>query len=127
MPNQKATKAPGRVFDSGKSSSLRRSYRQANNLLAHGKGAELELVVEIDVVESSTQRAGEDLIEVMDVVDRSLSTEPSSSYEIRSTVNKGKEKAEAIPIKWMKGQVPWTIQDALSGLSPGLNITLPQL
>jgi len=27
----------------------------------------------------------------------------------------------------MKGQVPFTIQDALSGPSPGLNITLPQL
>jgi len=31
------------------------------------------------------------------------------------------------PINWMKGQVPFTMQDALNGPSPGLNITLPQL
>jgi len=40
---------------------------------------------------------------------------------------KGKQRAEVAPINWMKGQTPFTIQDALNGPSPGLSITLPQL
>jgi len=127
LSSQRAAKAPRRVVDAGESSSLRRSLWQANNPLAHGRGAELKLVVEIDVAESSTQQDEADLIEVMDIVDNSQSRETNRLYQHTSTINKGKEKAEAIPIKWMKGQVPFTIQAALSRPSPGLNITLPQL
>ena len=54
LSSQRATKAPRRVVDSGESSSPRRSHRQTNNPLPHGRGAELEPVVEIDVAESST-------------------------------------------------------------------------
>jgi len=78
VSSQRATKAPRRVVDSGGSSSVMRSRRQTNNALAHRRGAELEPVVEIDVFESSTEQPEEDLIEVMDVVDHSLSREPSS-------------------------------------------------
>ena len=124
---QRAAKTPRRVVDMGESSLLRRSHRQTNNPLAHERGAELEPVVEIEVVESSSQQAEPDLVEVMDIVDRSQSRETGSSVQRTSTINKGKDKAEAIPINWMKGQLPFTIQDALSGPSPGLNITLPQL
>ena len=63
----------------------------------------------------------------MNIVDHHQSRETGSSYQPTSMVNKGKEKAEAIPINWMKGQVSFTIQDTLSGLSRELNITLPQL
>lgn len=111
----------------GKSSSLRRSHRQTNNPHAHRRRPELEPVVEIDVVESSTLEAEEDLIEAMEVTDHNQSAETGNSFQQIPSKHKGKEKVEAIPINWMKGQLPFTIQDALSGPSPGLNITLSQL
>ena len=38
-----------------------------------------------------------------------------------------REKAVIAPIKWMKGERPFTIQDALTGPATQLQITLPQL
>ena len=125
--SQRASKAPRRVLDVGESSSLRRSHRQTNNPLTHGRRTEHEPVVEIDVIESSTQEAEEDLIEAMEVTDHNQSVETDHAYQQIPSKNKGKEKVEAIPINWMKGELPFMIQDALSGPSPGLNITLPQL
>ena len=40
---------------------------------------------------------------------------------------KVKVRAAIVPINWMKGQMPFTIQDALNGPSSKLHITLPQL
>lgn len=79
-PSQRAAKAPRRVVDLGESSSLRRSHRQTNNPFAHGRRPELEPVVGIDVVESSTQEAEEDLIEAMEVTDHNQRAETGDSY-----------------------------------------------
>jgi len=41
--------------------------------------------------------------------------------------NRVREKVEIAPIKWMKGQNPFTIQDALTEPASRLQITLQQL
>ena len=125
--NQRAAKAPRRTADLGESSLLRRSNRPTNNPLAHGRGTELEPVVEIDDTDNSPQPGTEDSMDVAIGLDEDDLEGFSDSLPLRSSINKGKEKAEVIPINWMKGQIPFTIQDALSGPSPGLQITLPQL
>jgi len=40
---------------------------------------------------------------------------------------KGKEKIEIAPINWMKGQIPFTIQDTVDGPDLGLTMTLQEL
>jgi len=46
---------------------------------------------------------------------------------VSNPVKKLKGKRETAPINWMKGEVPFTIHDALNGSNTPLQITLPQL
>ena len=79
--SKRASKAPhSRVLDVGENSSLRSSHWQTNNPLAHGGRTEHEPVVEIDVVESSTPEAEENLIEAMEVTDHYQSVETGHAY-----------------------------------------------
>ena len=129
MTGQQAAKAPRRRTDYDGTPLLRRSHRQTNNPLAYRRGDELEPLVEIEVADCSPQSEPEYIMDIADGQDaiESDSEGLDTPYRLSSRTNKRKEKAEVIPINWMKGQVPFTIQDALSEHSPSLNITLPQL
>jgi len=129
MTGQQAAKASCRSTDYDGTLLLRRSHRQTNNPLAYRRGEELEPLVEIEVADCSPQPEPEYTMDMADGQDaiESDSEGLDTPYPLSSRTNKRKEKAEVIPINWMKGQVPFTIQDALSGPSPSLNITLPQL
>jgi len=69
----------------------------------------------------------ESLMEIADNLEESRDDEPDILRPATLPAGKGKEKVEIAPINWMKGQMPFTIQDALNGPNPDLRITLPQL
>src|SRR5207302_2182463 len=54
-------------------------------------------------------------------------SQPTRFHPVGSPSKKLKERVEAAPINWMKGELPFTIRDALSGSNANLRITLPQL
>ena len=107
----------------------RRSLRPTNNPLAYRKEAEIAAVAESSDEEDITRR-GVNQEEDMDVMSEENETQevvrvsfPPAAVKLK----RRKQKTPVAPINWMKGQVPFTIQDALNGPSPGLNMTLPQL
>ena len=126
---QRATKVLRRMRELGEGSERGRSLRPTNNPLAYRKEAEIAAVAESSDEEDITRR-GVNQEEDMDVLSEENETQevvrvsfPPAAVKLK----RRKQKTPVAPINWMKGQVPFTIQDALNGPSPGLNITLPQL
>lgn len=124
LAERRASKAPRRVIDGGESSKLRRSLRHSYNQQPQGGTTELELVVEIEVPHP---RDPEEFPEFHEIADELDNRELEQLQTTAQRTGKGKSKVEAAPINWMKGQSQFTIQDALSGPTPGLQITLHQL
>ena len=127
LAGQRAPKLLRRNNEPGEGSVPRRSLRTAHHPRTSGRGQEIATTVEHEDNDDADYRSGtgqqeevlaeenEDEEDVIMVLPRSLASK------------KGKQRAEVAPINWMKGQTPFTIQDALDGPSPGLSITLPQL
>jgi len=126
---QRATKVQRRMGEEGESSQLRRSLRPTNNPLAHRRGGEVTAILEGDEEAGVNYGSGNHEMNMQELSDGN-DTEEEIAVRLqpsRSALKKTKQKIPIAPINWMKGQAPFTIQDALNGTSPGLNITLPQL
>ena len=125
----RATKVLRRMGDGGEGSQPRRSLQPTNNLLAYRRGPEITAVAGSAENEGEEQEGRNHEVEMMVISDGNDTEEEipvrfqPSAVKLKNT----KKKAAIAPINWMKGQVPYTIQDALNEPSPGLNITLPQL
>lgn len=125
----RASKVLRRMGDGGESSQPRRSLRATNNPLAYRRGAEVTAVPERAEDQGEGQAHGTPEVEMEEISDGNETEEeiPVRFQPSAVKLKRTKEKTTIAPINWMKGQVPYTIQDALNGPSPGLNITLPQL
>jgi len=123
----RASKTPRRIVEGGESSSLRRSLRHSNNQQPQVRATELEPVVEVEVLPHPDQDESIEFMEITDQLEDTDIGEIGLRQTIVPTSEKGKGKAEVAPINWMKSQSQFTIQDALNGPRPGLQITLPQL
>jgi len=125
---QQATKVVRRSGELGESSVPRRSLHSTNNLRTYGRALEITTVAQPDgdeesvtVVHHPDDPQEEELNEHMD-------EETDERYSlITIPLTRRRPKVEVAPIKWMKGQAPFTIEDALNGPTPSLSITLPQL
>ena len=120
-----ASKVPRRVHDLGESITVRRSAWPTNNPLANRRnqeeGDDLEMIAEM------VERAREAENKARQMPQEEMRRQSSTRDTISPENLKEKTKPLNIPIRWMKGQVPFTIADALDGSSSRLSITLPQL
>ncbi|KAG0643021.1 hypothetical protein HOY80DRAFT_998077 [Tuber brumale] len=131
----RATKVLCRMGGEGESSLPRRSLRPTNNPSAYQKGAETtvlqtrDLLAEVEQEEVVSDGGGNHQVEMEIIGDGNAIEEPIAVrfQPSAAKLRQRKQKGSIPPINWMKGQVPFTIQDALNGPAPGLNITLPQV
>ena len=126
---QRSTKVPRRMGEAGESSQLRRSLRPTNNPLARRRGEEVTAIPGGEAEEEVILGGVGEEVEMEGLSDGNETEEEIAVRHQQATgkPKKSKQKIPVAPINWMKGQVPFTIHDALNGPSPGLNITLPQL
>jgi len=126
---QRATKVQRRMGEPGESSQPRRSLCPTNNLLAHRRGGGVTTLADAEAEEEVIYRGSENEAE-MDGLSDGNDTKEDIAVRLQpaaAKLKKLKQKIPVAPINWMKGQLPFTIQDALNGPALGLNITLPQL
>lgn len=126
---QRATKVLRRMKAAGETSQPRRSLRPTNNSLAYRRGVETTAIPNAEEVEEIQDASGDQVgdIEILSDGNETENEIPVRFQPSAVKLKRIKRKAAIAPINWMKGQVPFTNQDALNGPDPGLNITLPQL
>jgi len=127
---QRASKLMRRTGEMGEPSVPRRSLRQTNNRLTYGRGPDFRAGSVSDEEEGQRNITVEQQQGDVEILDDVCDMEEVIGLRLPSPVEqprKSRKKLELAPINWMKGQAPFTIQEALNAPTPGLNITLPQL
>ena len=127
---QRASKLMRRMGEMGEPSVPRRSLRQTNNPWAYGRRPDFRAGSDSDEEEGERIITAEQEQGNVEILDEVSDMEEVIGLRLPSPVaqpRKARKKLEIAPINWMKGQAPFTIQDALNAPTPGLNITLPQL
>ncbi|KAG0134935.1 hypothetical protein HOY82DRAFT_537153 [Tuber indicum] len=124
----RATKVQKRGFDVREETQLTRSGRPTNNPLAHGCNEEMRHPAQ-EVKPTGEMEFDDEMVDALPPsvpVDMGYDSQKKTVLKGKSTA-KSKEKVASALIRWMEGQTPFTITDALNGPSTNLQITLPQL
>ena len=117
-----------RAGEPGENLRLRRSLRPTNNPLANRRGVELSAIEdEDDEPEEAEEQVMGESIQLADGFGEIEQPLPDEILQVSTLPKATKEKVVIAPIKWMKGERPFTIQDALTGPATQLQISLPQL
>jgi len=125
---QRATKVVRRMGELGESSVPRRSLHSTNNPRTYRHAPEITTVTQPDRDEESVIVVHHPDDPQEEEQNEDMDEETEDRYSpITIPLTSSREKVEMAPIKWMKGQAPFTIEDALNGPTPSLSITLPQL